>query len=161
MAVPIRYDLLRFKKSSFSLGTNLKLGTEDEYGISFPIITVIGILSNGTAPNTDMDTALNHKIQFFSEIPLMLHYNLGLGSGKDRDAKFGFYIGGGATYMVTGVPDTHGGQKAVSFFGWVANIGIRFSEHGDLGFSSVLPFDNAIGPIKNPICYQLTLGVNF
>jgi hypothetical protein len=30
--VPVRYDWLKFGKSSFLLGTNLKIGTEDEYG---------------------------------------------------------------------------------------------------------------------------------
>jgi hypothetical protein len=109
--VPVRYDWLKFGKSSFSLGTNLKIGTEDEYGVSFPILLIIAAILGSTGSSPDLSSVNtnnllpNYSINFYSETPLLLHYNFGLGTkGASGDPSAGFYIGGGINFVVTGVP---------------------------------------------------------
>lgn len=169
LAIPFRYDLLKAGKSSISLGSNIKIGSADEYGVSFPVILALAALLNaagngggfgdlsGSGNNNGKDS---YGINFFSEFPLLLHYNFGLGTCSDAgDPPFGFYIGGGMSYTITGIPISGGLQQSTAFFGWVANAGVRFSRSKDLGFSITRPLQNPIGPINNPIMYELTFTV--
>ena len=43
VAIPFRYDLVKIGKSSISLGSNIKIGSEDEYGVSFPAILAVSM----------------------------------------------------------------------------------------------------------------------
>jgi hypothetical protein len=170
LAIPFRYDLLKTGKSSISLGSNIKIGTEDEYGVSFPALLalfgLIGLATNGGADlgnlggNNNNSGNSNYSINLFSEFPLLLHYNFGLGTFSDAgDPSFGFYVGGGMSYTITGVPLSGGIQQSTNFFGWVANAGVRFARNKDLGFSVTMPLQNPIGPINNPVMYQMTFSV--
>jgi len=167
VAVPIRYDFLNVGKSSISLGTNLKIGSEDADGISFPIILILTLILD--ASNADASNFFNtinnnsgnkgspYGVGLFSDFPLLLHYNFGLGTKKGDDNPFGFYVGGGMSYTITGYPLSATMQQSTGFFGWVANAGIRLPGGLDLGFSVTRPLNNPIGPINNPLLYQLTL----
>jgi hypothetical protein len=169
LAIPFRYDLLKTGKSSISLGTNIKIGTEDEYGVSFPaLLALVALLSavndggnfSGFNGNNNNNANSNYSINLFSEFPLLLHYNFGLGTYSDAgDPSLGFYIGGGMSYTITGVPLSGGVQQSTNFFGWVANAGVRFARNKDLGISVTMPLQNPIGPINNPVMYQLTFSV--
>lgn len=166
--IPIRYDWLKFGKSSFSLGTYLKIGTEDEYGVSFPVLLIIAMLlgSGGGTPDLsgiNTNTLLpNYSINFYSEAPLLLHYNFGLGTiSASGDPSVGFYVGGGINSVVTGVPlggqNSSQLQQSTAFLGWIANAGIRFGRNADLGFSVTKPFQNSVGPVNTPLLYGFTL----
>ena len=162
-AIPIRYDLFRSANASLSFGTNLKIGTEDKTGFTFPAILGLLLLGGETGSTPDLsgtDNSNGTTICFFSEVPLLLHYNWGLGSNNGSDKRFGFYLGGGMSHTITGFTNEAGHEHSTSFFGWVANAGVRFAGHGegrhDLGFSMTLPMENPIGPINNPVLYQLT-----
>jgi hypothetical protein len=166
--VPVRYDWLKFGKSSFSLGTNLKIGTEDEYGVSFPIPLIIAAILGSTGSSPDLSSVNtnnllpNYSINFYSETPLLLHYNFGLGTnGASGDPSAGFYIGGGINFVVTGVPlggqNSSQLQQSTCFLGWIANAGIRFGHHADLGFSVTKPFQNNVGPINSPLLFGFTI----
>ena len=168
IAVPIDYDFLKFKNSSFSLGTNLKIGSEDEYGVSFPVLLILILLADGTGANfNDINSSSNgstpYGVGLFSDLPLLLHYNFGQGTTNDRDRRFGFYVGGGMTYTLTGFTLQKTTQQSTHFFGFAGNIGIRWKDskdsHEDLGFSMVLPQNNPIGPIHKPVFYQLNLTI--
>ena len=83
-----------------------------------------------------------------------------MGTSEDTgDPHVGFYIGGGMSYTITGIPLSGSFQQNTSFFGWVANAGVRFARDKDLGFSVTRPLQNPIGPINNPVMYQLTFSV--
>jgi hypothetical protein len=167
IAVPIRYDWLKFGKSSFSLGTNLKIGTEDEYGVSFPALLIVAMLIGASGASPDISSSNgnllpNYSINFYSETPLLLHYNFGLGTNSTSGApSAGFYVGGGINFVVTGVPlggqNSSQLQQSTAFLGWIANAGIRFGRHADLGFSVTKPFQNTVGPINNPLLYGFTI----
>jgi hypothetical protein len=162
-AIPLRYDLFTSSNASFSFGTNLKIGTEDQYGLGFPLILGFLLLSgqSGSAPDLSginiNDSSRGTIVCFFSEVPLLLHYNWGLGSNNGSDKRFGFYLGGGMSQTITGYTNKAGNEHSTSFLGWVVNAGVRFARNKDLGFSMTRPMENPIGPIRNPILYQLTL----
>lgn len=157
LAIHYYYNLLSGDRSSFSIGTNLKVGSEDINGISFPAI--LGLLIAGGASGSSPDLSnsdLSNRIRFFGDFPLLLHYNWGLGAGKGTQGRFGFYLGGGMSYTVTGVTNSDGNERGVDFFGWMMDLGVRFARNKELGVSTTIPFSNPIGPIYNPILYQLS-----
>jgi hypothetical protein len=169
IAVPIRYDWLKFGKSSFSLGSNLKIGTTDEYGVSFPILLIVAMILGSTGANppdlsspNNGNLLPNYSINFHGEAPLLLHYNFGLGTpGASGNPSVGFFIGGGINSVVTGVPlggqNSSQLQQGVTFFGWIADAGIRLGNNTNLGFSVTKPFQNTVGTINNPLLYGFTI----
>ena len=166
-----RYDFLTFPNSSFSLGTHLKIGSEDEYGISFPIIAIVVVAVSAAGGNPDLSNIpgnsgtvshSSYSINFFGDFPLLLHYNWGLGSNDNSEKRFGWYIGGGASYTVTGVSlNSSGYAPAVSFPSWVGDIGIRFAQNNDIGFSLNVPMQSTVGPIQHPLMFSLTFTALF
>ncbi len=170
LAFPIRYDLLRGHNGSLSLGTNLKIGSEDEYGVSFPAILIVmalvGLaggdpdLSGLSTPNTS-SSGNGYSVNLFADFPLMLQYNRGLGTANVNQRRFGWFVGAGVTYTITGVNLTSSGHgTSENFPGWIGNIGIRFARDKELGFSTTLPFQNSVGPIQHPLFFALTFAVS-
>ncbi len=169
LAIPIRYDAVTGHNSSLSLGTNLKIGSEDEYGASFPailILMVIGGLTGGNADFTDLGTNINtqsadsYSINLFADFPLMLQYNWGLGTANEAGHRFGWFAGAGASYTITGLSLNNAGHgTSENFFGWIGNLGIRFARNKELGFSTTLPMQNTIGGISHPLFFALTFAV--
>jgi hypothetical protein len=160
VSVPLRYDFLRFGNSAFSLGSNIKLGSEDQFGYSFPAIMIFMMICGMADVNPDLDGIdISKKVQLFGETPILFHYNFGLGVRDWSGKRFGFYVGGGLNYTTTGFTDSTGTQHAISFPGWMASVGIRFNKMTDLGFCRVipLPLNSALGSITNPVLYELTL----
>jgi hypothetical protein len=167
LAIPIRYDFLSTPNSSFSLGTNIKIGSEDEYSISFPVIAAFIVLADAAGANPDLSdlpdnsgkvSHSSYSVNFFGDFPLLLNYNWGLGSNDNSLKTFGWYIGGGVTYTMTGVSlNSSGYAPAVAFPGWTGNIGIRLSRNIDIGFSLTKPMQNTVGPIQHPLMFSLTI----
>lgn len=162
--VPIRYDFLQMRNSSFSLGTHLMAGTEDEYGVSFPVLVALLALANGAGAhaadftNNYNDTGKNgYSIRFFTSIPLLLQFNIGYGSPNEKEYALGWFIGGGSNLTVTGYTYEEGRQRTTSFWGLVIDGGLRFEKNGELGFSITRPFLDQIGPIQHPLMFQLRL----
>jgi hypothetical protein len=151
-----RRDILKYGSSSLSLGTNLKLGTVDQLGVVFPFIVLIALAPQPTNPDLSNST---DWVGFFSDIPVLLNYNFGLGSDDLSRHRFGFYLGGGMGFTVTAVTNYAGAQQNTSYLGWVANAGIRFARDKDIGFSATIPLRNPIGPIYNPVLYQMTFSI--
>jgi opacity protein-like surface antigen len=101
-------DIFKTKNSSFSICTNYKIGTEDKTGLVFPLTVAYLYLiaasgNDASLQNVDLS---GFQVKFFTELPLLFHYNFGLGSNKDSEHKFGFYFGGGMSYTLTGYTDT-------------------------------------------------------
>jgi hypothetical protein len=170
-AFPLHYDLLRGHNGSLSLGTNLKLGSEDEYGVSFPAILIVmalvGLaggdpdLSGLSAPNSSSSSGNGYSVNLFMDFPLMLQYNRGLGTTNRSEHRFGWFVGAGVTYTITGVNLSSSGHgTSENFLGWIGNIGVRFAGNSELGFSTTLPFQNSVGPIRHPLFFALTYAVS-
>jgi hypothetical protein len=160
-AIPLRYSLIQFHNSSISLGTSLKIGAEDKYGIAFPVVLaylVASGLSGGAAPDPS-DIDISKTVRFYTSFPLLLNYNFGLGARNWSNERFGFYLGGGMSYTITGFTNSDGVQQSAFFLGLVANAGIRLGEGTELGLSLTLPLPagQAIGPINNPFFYEFSL----
>ncbi len=163
LCFPVSYDLLRDNRSSLSLGTNFKIGTEDENGLLFPVAIGAGFASG---VDQNIDPSLNHQIAVYNDIPLLLHYNFGAGAERYSGYQRGFYLGGGFTHTFTGYTSPQTGQAAqTDFWAWVADAGIRIQLPGkgvlDLGFSISQPLRTPIGPIHQPRMYQLNIMVVF
>lgn len=154
LTVPIRYNILQSHNAALSIGTKMKLGTEDEDGISFPILLAAMALSNGNGDWFGNDDD-NTRISFFGDFPVLLHFNAGLGSTAGSTRRFGFFLGGGMTYTFTGFTNDIGHSQSTSFPAWVADVGIRFAKNTELGFSLVRPLRDPVGNINNPILYEL------
>jgi hypothetical protein len=169
VAIPVRFDFLSGHNSALSLGTNLKIGSADEYGYSFPVILVLLALLgasgaqpdlSGTSSSSNSSNSNGYSVNLFADFPLMLEYNWGLGTVNTSDHHVGWFMGAGATYTTTGVTLTSAGHgTSENFFGWTGNIGIRFARNKELSFSTTLPFQNSVGPIRHPLFLALTFAV--
>src|ERR1700733_6626869 len=80
IALSFDYNILKFNKSSLSLGTNLKFGYVNPYGLGSLLFL---------AQNANLDPNLE-----LGELPAMIHYNFA-SRERGRIKKFGFYFGGG------------------------------------------------------------------
>lgn len=160
LSVYLDRNLLTMKNTSLSLSTRLVLGTEDKTGLIFPAILVLLVLEGYSNTTPDLSN-LNIHAKLFTEVPLMLHYNYGLGSGSYNDHRFGFYFGAGLSYMLTGYTDTAGIGQSTSFFGYKMDAGIRFHRDIDINLSQTISWQPNIGQIQNPVFYQLTFSKSF
>ena len=153
------YNLIQLGRSSLSITQGLTIGTEDEYGISFPIIMVASLIVGPI----DQDPTFNHTIAGYVDLPLLLHYNFGAGARRDTERsnneKIGFYLGGGATHTFTGYTNTFGKEAQTDYWALVADGGIRLKPKGTdvicIGLSVGQPLRTPIGPIGNPLFFQL------
>ncbi len=161
---PVSYNLIQSEHSSLSLGTNLKIGTEDENGLLFPVVIGAAFAS---AVDPNLDPSLNHQVAVYADFPLLLHYNFGVGahrSFRSSTDNRGFYIGGGFTQTFTGYTSPKTGQAAqTDFRAWVADGGLRFrlntSTGLDLGLAISQPFRAPIGPIDRPLLFQFNIAL--
>ena len=155
-SVPLGYNLIETENSSFSLSTNIKFGAEDKTGLAFPGLVILSaILPQGTDINTQ-------GINDFAELPLLIHYNFGLGSRKYTDKETGFYFGGGMNYLFTGYTDTSGNSLPTSFWGYTIDGGIRFNKKKDgictdLNFGTTISLGQSVGQINRPQFFEITL----
>jgi hypothetical protein len=159
-AIPIRYSLIQFDNSSISLGTSLKIGAEDKYGVAFPLIVAYFVATGLSGADPDASNIdISKTVRFFTSFPLLLNYNFGMGARNWSDERFGFYLGGGMSYTITGFTNSAGVQQSAFFLGLVANAGIRLGEGTELGFSLTLPLPagQSIGPINSPLFYEFSL----
>lgn len=166
LAVPLRYDFLNLPNSSFSIGTNIKIGSEDEYGASFPLILLLFALlsESGNSPDlsalgsSNTNPTSSYSVKFFTDLPILLHYNWGRGTARGADQRFGWFAGGGLSYTITGVTiNSHGHAATATFPGWTTELGIRTGKHTQLSFSTTIPMQPAVGPIQHPLLFGLTL----
>ena len=147
------FNFLRTKDASLSFGTNVKVGLENRYGLGLPV-TVVYV----AASLNDGNWALGSDFTGYVELPLLLHYNFGLGATKETEKRFGFYVGGGMTYVVTGYLDSKQDAESISFYGLEADAGIRLGQCGQIGVSWVYSLRQPLGPItQNPCMFGLTL----
>ena len=150
-------DIFKTPNSSFSVSTNFKLGIQDKIGGGLIIPLFLLLDQDGSASNVNTDNINGGTIHLFTELPLLLHYNYGLGSNKDSEKRFGFYIGGGMNYTITGYGDTAGYSRSTSFFGCVMDGGVRFKRDTDINFAFIIPLRQPIGQISHPLFFELTL----
>lgn len=113
----------------------------------------------GYNPNASIANGNGGTVHLFTELPALLHYNFGLGSSDQTPKRTGFYIGGGANYIMTGFTDTAGFFRETSFFGWVVDGGIRFKKIMDMNFANVFSLRQPIGQIKHPMFFEITFSL--
>ena len=159
MNVYFTYNLIQLGRSSLSISQGLTIGTEDEYGVSFPIIMAASIIVGPI----DQDPTFNHIIAGYVDFPLLLHYNFGAGARRDTERsnneKIGFYLGGGATHTFTGYTNTFGKEAQTDYWALEVDGGIRLKPRGTdvicIGWAVGQPLRTPIGPISNPLFFQL------
>jgi hypothetical protein len=156
LALYLGRNISESRISSLSLSTNIKLGIEDKTGSGLIIPAIFLFVYTGVGNNTSAGSGNGGTVHLFTELPLLVHYNFGLGSTDQNDKRAGFYFGGGFNYVMTGFTDTAGYSKKTSFFGGVIDGGIRFNKIMDVNFETVFPFAKTIGEIKHPMFYQIT-----
>jgi hypothetical protein len=162
LAFNVGYNLIQGDRSSLSLSQGITIGSADEYGISLPpllaVTLALGIIGyNGD----DLDLSDGHRIAVYADFPLLLHYNFGAGARYASPDKVGFYVGGGFTHTFTSYTNTFDKAAQTDFWAWVADGGIRLRRNYGGAFSIGLgieqPLRTPIGPIHNPLFYQLNL----
>ena len=161
MNVYFTYNLVQLGRSSLSLTQGLTIGTEDEYAVSFPILMIIGAIAGSYTQNINF----NNLFVGYADFPLLLHYNFGAGARRDTDRsnyeKMGFYIGGGGTHTFTGYNNTFNKAAQTDYWALVADGGIRWKTSDGyvwcIGLGVAQPLRTPIGPISNPLFFQLNL----
>ena len=146
------YNFLQTKDASLSVGTLLKGGMENRYGLGIPGSIAWIILSGWSGGNPD----LGPNFTGYGEFPLLVHYNFGLDATQETQKRFGFYLGGGMTYVFTGYLGATGNAENTSFYAWEADAGIRF-KNAEIGFTGVFSLRQPVGPIQNPCMFGLTI----
>jgi len=111
-------------------------------------------LSIEIKPQTSLVSSIN-----FAEFPLLAEHNFSFGLTKYNEPAWGFYFGGGISYVVDSYLKTTGDANSANFWGYVFNGGIRIS-HFDIGFAKVTSL-RGIDQIANPALYEIILGVRF
>lgn len=157
------YHFLEWGKSSFSLGLDWRIGTEDENGLFFPV-EVAASIGAGLIQDDNFDASFNHQVAVYSDFPLLLHYNFNGGVRGDGApiGSMGFYLGGGFTQTFTGYTSPATSKAAqTDFWGWVIDGGIRLrtSDNGalDISLGVTRPLRAPIGPINQPLLFQLNI----
>ena len=112
-----RFSISESENSSVTIGLPLTLGVSGSY-------------------NYDSYYGTENSLQYMINVPLMLNYNIGAGSTKDAESRFGYFLGGGfgmnhGSYVLDGVYDDETGytesiEKSLTTFGPAVNAGVRF-----------------------------------
>ena len=160
LSIFIGINLLQTYNSSFSICTNLKIGTEDRTGFAVYAAAPIEIV-DGIAGRDVLKFGPN--VNTFFEAPILFHYNFGFGSSRNANDRlnFGFYLGGGFNYILTGYNDTTGNSIQVSFFAYTTDIGIRFRGGLDINLSASFSTKQPIEQISRPKLFELTISKYF
>jgi hypothetical protein len=111
-----RINFLEMENSSLSIGIPLSAGISGDY-------------------YTDTYGGSENTLSFMLDVPLILNYNIGCGSSKENESRFGFFVGGGFGYRTSsynenvddGYGDTYQDGVKVSTFGPVGNAGVRIA----------------------------------
>lgn len=162
-------NIVETSTSSFSISTNLKIGMADRIGTGVlgPILLVAlyfdaksgdNNISNSLS-NINTDGIDGGKIHLFADIPVLVHYNFGLGSSSKCNRKFGFYLGGGFSYTTTGYTDSLEFSKGTGFFGYVMDGGVRFAKNVDINLSNTISLRQPIYTINHPVFTEITLSL--
>ncbi|KAA5534453.1 hypothetical protein F0919_07460 [Taibaiella lutea] len=159
-------NIVDMRNSSFSVSTNVKIGMEDKAGTGVIIPLIIAALYYGGDDGNTFNNATTNDagvnggtIHLFVDLPLLLHYNFGLGSDEGCKRNWGFYLGGGVSYTTTGFTNISGFSRATDFFGYVMDGGIRFAKNVDINISNTISARKPIGPLNHPIFSEITLAL--
>lgn len=113
-----RFSLSESESSSVTIGLPLTFGVTGSY-------------------TYDNYYGTENTLRYIINAPLMLNYNMGAGSSKESEDRFGWFIGAGfglnhGSYALDEVYDPElgyigGGTKSLTTFGPAANGGVRFA----------------------------------
>jgi len=142
------FNLFSINSSSVCIGTNLKFGFENRYGLGY-----LAFLADYISPGSVQES---NNLADFAEFPAFIHYNYGYGSSHKSTKKTGFYFGAGITYLITAYAHDSINSYPASFWGISADAGIRFN-HFEIGFSRVFSIGGPLAGIPRPAFYQITL----
>ncbi|MBS1918133.1 MAG: hypothetical protein JST87_17825 [Bacteroidetes bacterium] len=142
------FNLFSINSASVCVGTNLKLGFENRYGLGY-----LAFLADYLSPGTIEES---NNLADYAEFPAYIHFNYGYGSSHKSTKRFGFYFGAGASYLITGYAHDSTNSYPASFWGISADAGIRF-DHFELGFSRIFSIGGALPGLPQPAFYQVTL----
>lgn len=157
ISLGMMFDFLKTRDASISFGTNIKAGMENEDGTGL-LVVAGNVFANLYASGSYPGWVSNSGNVGYCELPLLVHYNFGLGATTETKKRFGFYLGGGMTYVVTGYPGETGNAESISFYGLEADAGIRLFRHFQIGFSGVFSLRDPLGPItQRPGMFGVTL----
>ncbi len=115
-----RFNFIEQQDFSLSVGIPLTVGISGSYSANY---------------NSYNGNSVDNSLGFMFNAPLILNFNMGAGSSKDNESRFGWYIGGGVGYHYgvynQDTTDIYGNGYTQSVHmnavGPVGNIGIRFA----------------------------------
>jgi len=114
----------------FTYSPRINLTESDFMSLSVGIPLTVGLSVNYQSGNYYSEET--GGFNFMANLPLMLNVNLGAGSSKEYEDRFGFFLGGGFGYHFgtqTVYDDYYEGSssKTGSTYGPAGNIGFRFA----------------------------------
>jgi len=150
-SVAFAYDIFKTDWTSLSIEANPKIGLEN---MGWPDLgNFVGDLFSNTEVNSPQTTSTT-----FSEYPLILDYNINFGHDKYAPPAFGFYFGGGMSYVVTAYESNTSFTENACFFGYAINCGARLGAL-DVGFTAVTSLRKPIDQITNPVFYEIHISI--
>jgi hypothetical protein len=140
---------------SFTVGTNLKIGLENQNGWGGPVTFAVVPVTLITQTDANL---LGSNYATYAETPLLLRYNFGLGASNDTEKKWGFYLGGGPDYLWTGYTNSKGASQAMDYWAYTLEAGVRLVRHLELCLSTVQSYGQSAGSFPHaPAFYGLTI----
>jgi hypothetical protein len=111
-----RFNFVEQDNLSVSVGIPLSVGLSGSYSSRY---------------NSNSGSSTSNTLSVMADAPLVINLNMGCGSTKENESRFGYFIGGGfgyhyGTYNLSDVLNGESVSTKFSATGPVGNAGIRF-----------------------------------
>jgi len=115
-----RFNFIEESNMSVSVGLPLTIGASFDYNASY---------------NSYSGSNSSSSVSLMLNAPLLINLNMGAGSGKNAESRFGYFVGAGfgyhyGTFNLSDALNTGNGEYTatrLNTFGPVGNAGIRFA----------------------------------
>ncbi|MFT3934794.1 MAG: hypothetical protein QM726_14310 [Chitinophagaceae bacterium] len=120
----------------FSYSPRFNFIEQDNMSVSVGIPFTIGAsFSYSSSYNSYYGTSSNSSFSFMANVPLVINLNMGAGSTKETESRFGYFVGGGFGYHygkfnlsdALDYGDDGYTEHKTSTIGPVGNAGVRFA----------------------------------
>jgi len=146
-----RFNFIEQEDMSVSVGIPFTVGVSGSYSANY---------------NSQYGSSSSNTLSVMLNAPLMVNLNMGAGSTKETESRFGYFVGAGfgyhyGTYNISDILDYEETSSKFSTVGPVGNAGVRFGVgRGSHNIEVRLQYMKGINDVK-PNIYSVGAAFNF
>ncbi|MEO5684313.1 MAG: hypothetical protein ABIQ88_16850 [Chitinophagaceae bacterium] len=146
-----RFNFIELEDMSVSVGIPFTVGVSGSYSANY---------------NSQYGSSSSNTLSFMFNAPLIINLNMGAGSSKEAESRFGYFVGAGFGYHhgSYNISDIIEGSEAATKFsttGPVGNAGVRFAVgRGSHNVEVRLQYMKGLNDVK-PNIFSLGAAFNF